>query len=148
MVHTRNLVKFFENLRGPRIIKAEVSFRFTTGTPQIPHLFFTEPIAMIELLKRTVATGLGLAVMTRDKVEELGKELIKTAKLSEQEGNDFLQDLHTQAETSQKELSERIDKEITKVVERLNLATRDEVNALRAEVAELKASSKDVNTNH
>jgi polyhydroxyalkanoate synthesis regulator phasin len=92
---------------------------------------------MIDLLKKTLATGLGLAVMTRDKVEELGRELAKTAKLSETEGSDFIKELHQHADSAQKELQARIDREVHRVVEHLHLATREEVTALHAKIDEL-----------
>ncbi len=40
---------------------------------------------MFDLIKKTLLTGVGLAVMTKDKVEELGKEFASQAKLSENE---------------------------------------------------------------
>ena len=46
---------------------------------------------MFELIKKTLLTGVGLAVMTKDKVEELGKELASQAKLSENEGKEFVE---------------------------------------------------------
>ena len=44
---------------------------------------------MFDLIKKTLLTGVGLAVMTKDKVEELGKEFASQAKLSELEGKEF-----------------------------------------------------------
>src|SRR4051794_37776876 len=92
---------------------------------------------MIELLKKTLATGLGLAVMTRDKVEELGRELAETAKLSETEGSDFIKELHHHADAAQKELQARIDREVNRVVEHLHLASKEEVLALHAKIDDL-----------
>ena len=44
---------------------------------------------MFDLIKKTMLTGVGLAAMTKDKVEELAKELSKKGKLSEKEGKDL-----------------------------------------------------------
>ena len=41
---------------------------------------------MIDLIKKALYTGVGLAVLTKEKAEELVQELTKQAKLSEQEG--------------------------------------------------------------
>ena len=95
--------------------------------------------AMIDIMKKTFATGVGLAVMTRDKVEELGKELARAARLSEQEGSDLIKSLHEHAEGARADLQGRIDREVTRVVERLKLAPREEVDALRARIDELEA---------
>ena len=57
---------------------------------------------MFELIKKTLLTGVGLAVMTKDKVEELGKDLASQARLSENEGKEFVDHLLTQSETRAK----------------------------------------------
>jgi polyhydroxyalkanoate synthesis regulator phasin len=41
---------------------------------------------MLDLLKKTILTGIGIASMTKDKVEELAKKIVKETKLSEEEG--------------------------------------------------------------
>ena len=38
---------------------------------------------MLDLIKKIILTGVGLAVMTKDKVEELAKELTERAGLTE-----------------------------------------------------------------
>ena len=61
---------------------------------------------MFDLIKKTLLTGVGLAVMTKDKVEELGKEFASQAKLSELEGKEFVDHLLKQSETARKEFRE------------------------------------------
>ena len=58
---------------------------------------------MIDLIKKTLLTGVGLAVMTKDKVEELGRDLVSQAKLSESEGREFVDSLMNQAESARSE---------------------------------------------
>jgi polyhydroxyalkanoate synthesis regulator phasin len=94
---------------------------------------------MIDLIKRTLLTGIGLAVMTKEKVEELGKELAEQAKLSEIEGKEFVDHLLTQSETARKEFETRINAAVQKAVGGLNLASKDEVAKLSAKVEELSA---------
>ena len=99
---------------------------------------------MFELIKKTLLTGVGLAVMTKDKVEELGKELASQAKLSEHEGKEFVDHLLKQSETARKEFETRISAAVQKAVSGLNLASKDEVARLSAKVEELSARlSKD-----
>src|SRR4051794_39004290 len=94
---------------------------------------------MIDLIKRTLLTGVGLAVMTKDKVEELGKELASQAKLSEVEGKEFVDHLLAQSETARKDFETRLNSAVQKAVSSLNLASRDEVAKLSAKVDELTA---------
>lgn len=94
---------------------------------------------MLDIIKRTLLTGVGLAVMTRDKVEELGKELVEQAKLSESEGKEFVDNLMTQSENARKDFETRINTAVQKAVSTLNLASKDEVAKLSAKVEELTA---------
>jgi polyhydroxyalkanoate synthesis regulator phasin len=92
---------------------------------------------MFELIKRTLLTGVGLAVMTKDKVEELGKELVSQAKLSESEGKEFMDHLLSQSDTARKDFESRLNSAVQKAVSGLNLASKDEVAKLSAQVEEL-----------
>jgi polyhydroxyalkanoate synthesis regulator phasin len=94
---------------------------------------------MIDLIKRTLLTGVGLAVMTKEKVEELGKELVAQAKLSENEGKEFVDQLLAQSETARKDFETRINAAVQKAVGGLNLASKDELAKLSAKVEELSA---------
>ncbi len=94
---------------------------------------------MFDLIKKTLLTGVGLAVMTRDKVEELGKEFASQAKLSELEGKEFVDHLLKQSEIARKDFESRISSAVQKAVSGLNLASKDEVAKLSAKVEELAA---------
>jgi polyhydroxyalkanoate synthesis regulator phasin len=94
---------------------------------------------MLELIKKTLLTGVGLAVLTKEKVEELGKELASQAKLSEIEGKEFVDHLLKQSEDARKDFEARINGAVQKAVSSLNLASKDEVARLSAKVEELSA---------
>jgi polyhydroxyalkanoate synthesis regulator phasin len=101
----------------------------------IPH----QEIDMVELIKRAIYTGVGLAVLTKEKAEELVKELAQQTKLSEREGKDLLDSLLKQSEQARNDFQTRVDEAVLAVVNRLNLATKDEVARLEAKVQELSS---------
>jgi polyhydroxyalkanoate synthesis regulator phasin len=94
---------------------------------------------MVELIKKALYTGLGLAVLTKEKAEELVKELTQQAKLSEQEGKDLFEGLLKHSEQARNDFQAKLDEGVLAVVKRLNLANRDEVAKLQAKVEELAA---------
>ncbi len=97
---------------------------------------------MIDLIKQTLLTGVGLAVMTKDKVEELGRGLVDQAKLGEAEGREFVDNLMKQSETARNDFETQVNALVKKAVDGLNLAPKDEVVKLQARVAELEAELK------
>jgi polyhydroxyalkanoate synthesis regulator phasin len=94
---------------------------------------------MVDVIKKALYTGIGLAVLTKEKAEELVKDLMQQAKLSENEGRELFDGLLKQSEQARSELQAKIDDAVLAVVKRLNLATKEEVTALRAKVEELSS---------
>ena len=92
---------------------------------------------MIELIKKAIYTGVGFAVLTKEKAEELVKELAQQAQFSEQEGKELLESVMKQSEQARSEFQAKVEEGVLAVVKKLNLATRDEVASLKAKVDEL-----------
>ena len=87
---------------------------------------------MVDLIKKALYTGVGLAVLTKEKAEELVKDLTQQAKLSEQEGKELFEGLLKQSEQARNDFQTKVDGPCSTVVKRLNLATKDEVESLKA----------------
>ena len=94
---------------------------------------------MVDLIKKAFYTGLGLAVLTKDKAEELVKDIAQQAKLSENDGKELMDSLMKQSDQARQDFQDKIDEAVLAVVKRLHLVTRDEVEALKAKVEELSA---------
>jgi polyhydroxyalkanoate synthesis regulator phasin len=94
---------------------------------------------MIDLIKKALLTGVGFAVLTKEKAEELARDLAEQAKFSEQEGREFVDALMKQSETARQDFENRVSAAVGKAVNSLNLASRSEVDALKAQVASLEA---------
>jgi polyhydroxyalkanoate synthesis regulator phasin len=94
---------------------------------------------MVDLIKKAFYTGLGLAVLTKEKAEEMIKDISQQAKLSEHEGKELMDSLMKQSDQARQDFQSRVDEAVLAVVKRLHLATRDEVEGLRAQVEELSA---------
>jgi polyhydroxyalkanoate synthesis regulator phasin len=94
---------------------------------------------MIELIKKAIYTGVGFAVLTKEKAEELVKELAQQAQFSEQEGKELLESVLKQSEQARNDFQAKVEEGVLAVVKKLNLATKDEVTSLKAKVDELSA---------
>jgi len=93
---------------------------------------------MFDITRKTLLTGIGLAAMTRDKVQELAQDLAERAKLSEKEGRDFVDDLLKKSEQARKDLEGKIEETVREVVAKLRLATKDDITELTARIASLE----------
>jgi polyhydroxyalkanoate synthesis regulator phasin len=97
---------------------------------------------MIDLLKNTMFLGLGLASLTKEKIEEVAKELIKKGQLSEKEGKDFIEDLSKRSKEAGKEIKGKIEKGAADALKKMNLASRDELEELEKRIKKLEKELK------
>jgi len=93
---------------------------------------------MPDLIKKTLLTGVGLALKTWDEVEDLAKELVDKGKMTEKDGSKFLQDLQKRYEETQKKLEARVEKTVKDFLKKADVVTGDELKAVKKEVRELK----------
>lgn len=93
---------------------------------------------MFDLIKKTLLTGIGLSVITKDKIKELAKELIEKGKLSEKEGKELVEDLLKKSEQATKDLEAKIEKLVREGMQKLNVATKKDIAELAAKIERLK----------
>jgi polyhydroxyalkanoate synthesis regulator phasin len=82
--------------------------------------------------------GIGLALKTRDEVEELARDLAKKGTMSEQEGKHFLNDLLKRYDEAKDKLEEKVEKTVKEFLKKADIVTSDELKALKKEIRELK----------
>ena len=93
---------------------------------------------MFELIKKTMLTGVGLAAMTRDKVEELAKELTEKGEMTEKEGKELVNELVKKSEKARKDLEKRVEDTVHKVLEKMDVATKKDLAKLEKKIKSLK----------
>jgi len=98
---------------------------------------------MLDFVKKVMLTGVGLAALTKEKVEELAKDLAEKSNLSETEGKKFVDDLLKKSEQARKDLQDKIEKAAGSAIKKMNCATADEVSELRDEINQLKQLMKE-----
>ena len=93
---------------------------------------------MFDLMKKSLLTGIGLALKTKDEVEDLARKLTKKSKMTEKEGQKFISDLNKRYEESRKKLEKNIEATVKKILKKADLVTADQLKALQKEIRELK----------
>jgi len=93
---------------------------------------------MFDLIKKTMLTGVGLAVMTKDKVEELAKELTEKGEMSEKEGRELVDDLLKKSEQAKKDLEKKVENIAEKVLGKMNLASKEDISKIEKRLKRLE----------
>jgi polyhydroxyalkanoate synthesis regulator phasin len=93
---------------------------------------------MFELVKKSLFLGFGLATMTKEKLEELGREVARQAQLSESKAREFQVELTNKAEQSRQALAAEIDRRIDQAYARMGVARSKDATDLAARLAALE----------
>ncbi len=103
---------------------------------------------MIELVKKALYTGVGLAMLTKEKLVELGKEVSEHAQLSEAQAKEFQDELQRRAEEAKRNLEAQIDQRVEQVVARLGLVRAEQHQTLMARVESLEKALGEHKAHH
>jgi polyhydroxyalkanoate synthesis regulator phasin len=102
---------------------------------------------VMDIAKKAMLTGIGLALTAKDEAEDLAKDLEKKMNLNEEEAKKFFKDIQKRYEETQTKLEERVEKAVRKILKRADIVTSDQLKALKKEIRELKQSiNKDTAT--
>ena len=86
---------------------------------------------MLNIIKKSMLTGIGLALIAKDEVEDLAKELVNKGKMSENEGTKFLEDLQKRYDQTQQKLEEKVQKAVKDFMKKADVVTGDELKGLK-----------------
>lgn len=93
---------------------------------------------MIELIKKAALTGIGVASLTSEKIEELSKEMILKGKMSEQEGEKFIKEMLARAEESRQAFKTQTETIVNSALSKVQLAKSDDIEKLQEEIEKLR----------
>jgi polyhydroxyalkanoate synthesis regulator phasin len=97
---------------------------------------------MLDIVKKAMLAGIGIALKTKEDLEAFVKELVKKGELSEKEGKKLLDEFLKKYDETKKKLEERVEKKVKEVLKKSDVATRDELKELKNEILKLKEMFK------
>jgi polyhydroxyalkanoate synthesis regulator phasin len=93
---------------------------------------------MIDLFKKGLFLGMGLFEEGREKVEALVDDLIKAGEVAKEERTKTIEKYVQKIKEQEKIISEKINIEIKKAIEKFGIPTKDDFEKLVKEVEALK----------
>lgn len=96
-----------------------------------------------ETFKKILYTGIGAAVLSKEKMEKWASEFGDKAKNSEETGRRFMEEFEEESKKAGSELKDNIKHYIHEALEKAGLATKAEVDELKTRIAELEAKLAD-----
>ncbi len=93
---------------------------------------------MLEEHKKALYAGIGVALLTKDKIDQFTEKLVKEGQLSRDEAQRLTDDLVKNGEAQWSDLETRILDTLKTGINRLDIAKKSEVEALRDRVDNLE----------
>jgi polyhydroxyalkanoate synthesis regulator phasin len=97
---------------------------------------------MLELLKKTAYTGLGLAFMTQEKVREVAHDISQRAKLSEEEGRRFADELNAKSKEARDQFEDKVTCAVQAALAKLDVPSKSDLEALEKRLEAIEAAVK------
>ncbi len=89
---------------------------------------------MFESIEKMFLAGLGAASLTKEKIDHMLDELVEKGELSRDKKSSLMEELVSYTEKRRAELQKLINTEVKKVLKRLEIPTREEVEALQKQI--------------
>ncbi len=93
---------------------------------------------MIELIKKTVLAGLGATVVTKEAIDRQLEELVKKGKITTDEAKATADKIREESVGEYEKVREETEKFFEEMLQKGNLVTRTQFDALSARVTELE----------
>jgi polyhydroxyalkanoate synthesis regulator phasin len=94
---------------------------------------------MLDLMKKGMLAGIGLALKTWDEVEKMVQEVQEKGEMTEAEGRKFLDEIQKKYEEAQGKLEKRVEQTVKEFLKKTQIVTVDELKELKKEIRELKS---------
>jgi polyhydroxyalkanoate synthesis regulator phasin len=98
---------------------------------------------MFDYLKKSLLTGVGLALRSKTEIEELAKEFAEKSKMDQDEAKAFLNECRSKYDEAKTGFDKKIESVIEKMLAKLDLPSRSDIQALNARIDELSKKLSD-----
>ena len=98
---------------------------------------------MFDLLKKTFFASIGMAYLTKEKIEELGKNISNEANLKEEDGRKFIDELLKKSKDARAAMEKAVSEKVDLVVKKLDMPSRKDFDDLKRRVANLEENIGD-----
>lgn len=98
---------------------------------------------MLDILRKTILFGMGVASMTSEKMEKFVDEMVKKEEISEKEGRELVDDLIARSKKARQDFEKQVDKAVANTLERFNIPQRNELDRIWARIEQLERFKED-----
>ena len=92
---------------------------------------------MLETLKNSLLTGVGMALRSKKEIEAFAKEFAEQSEMNQKEAKDFQEECKKRYDDANSSRDKKVEAVVESVLKRLDLPTRGDIDELNARIDEL-----------
>ena len=92
---------------------------------------------MFEALDKLMLAGLGAVSMTRERAEKIFEEYVERGKVAKEARTGFVKEVMDISEKTRKDLEKLVSEQVHKTVDKLEIATQDDIKRLEEKLDQL-----------
>lgn len=100
-----------------------------------------EPNPFVETTRKVLLAGVGAMALAQEEAEAFVNRLVERGEIAEKEGRQLIKDMmekrRKKAEDAAEKTEKEIDERVEQILERMNIPTRKDVNALSRQITAL-----------
>ncbi|ANB57315.1 hypothetical protein GFC29_736 [Anoxybacillus sp. B7M1] len=96
----------------------------------------------MDMIRKMLAFGLGLASVSKEQAEKLVDELVKRGELSLEESKDVIDQWIRQKEEGKAEFQRAVREQLKQMLDKLDLATKEDIRQLEERIQRLEQKNE------
>ena len=92
---------------------------------------------LTEMLRKALLAAIGAAAIAQDEIEALVNRLVERGEIAERDGKILIHEMKDKRKSKTTKIEDEIDRNISNVLDRMNIPTKADVDALNVKIAEL-----------
>ncbi len=89
---------------------------------------------MVEMLRKVMLATIGAAVIAQEEIEALINRMIERGEIAEKDGKKLMHEMMDKRKSRTMKVEDEINKNISDVLERMNIPTRTDIDALSQKI--------------
>lgn len=92
---------------------------------------------MLDYIKKSLLTGVGLALRSKAEIEELAKEFAEKSQMNQDEAKEFLNECRQKYDDAKDSFDKKVEEALEKIMTRLDLPTKTDIQQLNDRIDKL-----------
>lgn len=92
---------------------------------------------MLDYIKKSLLTGVGLALRSKAEIEEMAKEFAETSQMNQEEAKEFLNECRQKYDDAKNGFDKKIEQAIEKIMVKLDLPSKSDIEKLNKRIDEI-----------